>query len=416
MDTKSVQYSHPVNDYGLPQSLPGTEAPVKLWSPLLEIDFSAQSQIRTVAALPNVHGIAIMPDVHSGNSVTVGSVIAMRQAVSPAAVGVDIGCGMIAVKLSITIADLPADLSSIRNAWESVVPVGFAKHKTKAEIFKTDGFFRRDLKKLYSRFNQLRVDVSNLEKTSVRQCGTLGGGNHFIELCADSAGTLWLMLHSGSRGIGKALAEQHIARARNLEWNSDLPDRNLAVFLHRDESGHEFPEWKDYLHDLYWAQEYAAFSRRVMMASIIKAFRAFIPGFSCGEAINCHHNYVSEERFDDLELVITRKGAISARRGELGIIPGSMGTGAYIVRGLGNESSFCSASHGAGRVMSRSEARQTFSLADLLEQTAGVECRKDRGVLDEAPRAYKDLDRVMDFQRDLVEIVAKLDTLLCIKG
>lgn len=416
MDTKSHQNHLFSNKYGLPEALPGASVPVRLWSPLSEIDYSAQRQIRNVAALPNMHGIAIMPDVHSGNSVTVGSVIAMRQAVSPAAVGVDIGCGMIAVKLSSTIADLPADLADIRMAWESVVPVGFAKHKTKAEIFKTDGFFRRDLKKLYSRFNQLRVDVSSLEKTSVRQCGTLGGGNHFIELCADGDGALWLMLHSGSRGIGKALAEQHISRARRLEWNSDLPDHNLAVFLHRDETGHEFQEWNDYMHDLYWAQDYAAFSHEVMMASIIEQLRVFLPGFSCSEAINCHHNYVSEERFDDLELVITRKGAISARHGELGIIPGSMGTGAYIVRGLGNDAAYCSASHGAGRVMSRSETRQTFSMDDLLEQTAGVECRKDRGVLDEIPGAYKNLDRVIDYQSDLVEVVAKLETLLCIKG
>lgn len=402
--------------FSLPESLPGAKAPVKIWSPLVGIDYAAQNQIRTVAALPHVHGVAIMPDVHAGNSVTVGSVIAMDNAVSPAAVGVDIGCGMMAVQLDATITDLPADLAAIRSAWESVVPVGIAKHATKSEILKTDGFLRRDLKKLYAGFTQLRMDVSHLEKTSIRQCGTLGGGNHFIELCSDHTGTLWLMLHSGSRGIGKALAEQHIAAARTLEWNSDLPDRNLAIFLRRDEHGHEYPQWGDYLHDLYWAQRYAAFNREVMMAALIAALRAHLPAFDCVHAINCHHNYVSEERYDDLDLVITRKGAISAKEGELGIIPGSMGTGAYIVRGLGNSASYCSASHGAGRVMSRSQARNLFTLADLEHQTRGVECRKDRGVVDEIPAAYKNLDEVIAYQRDLIEVVAKLETLVCIKG
>ncbi|MDO4685612.1 MAG: RtcB family protein [Corynebacterium sp.] len=405
--------THP---FGFPISVPGSHAPVRMWSPLAEVDHAAQRQIRNVSRLPWVHGVAVMPDVHAGAGVTVGSVIAMSQAVSPAAVGSDIGCGMMAVKTTLTLMDLPSELAPLRSAWESVVPVGFAKHATRAGILAVDGLLRREVKKLFSRFDALRVDVSAAEHNAFRQCGTLGGGNHFIELCVDESGIVWIMLHSGSRNIGKELAERHIARARNLEWNSDIPDRNLAVFLHRDEDGREYPQWNDYLHDLYWAQDYALMNRKVMMASVKAKLLEFFPECRFLEEVNCHHNYVSEERYDDVDLIITRKGAISAKKGELGIIPGSMGTGSFIVRGLGNPDSYCSASHGAGRRVSRGTARETFSLDDLIAQTSGVECRKDYGVLDEIPGAYKDLNTVMEHQCDLVEVVARLDTLLCVKG
>lgn len=404
------------NPFGFPISVPGAQAEVRMWSPLIDVDHHAQRQIRSVAALPWTHAVAVMPDVHAGAAVTVGSVIAMKQAVSPAAVGADIGCGMMAVRTSATLGDLPDDLRNLRSLWESAVPVGFAKHNTRADVFKTNGLLRRDLKKLFAEFSQLRVDVSRAQNTAVRQCGTLGGGNHFIELCADQQQQLWLILHSGSRGIGKELAERHIARAKRLAWNSDIHDSDLAVFLHRDETGRQYCEWTDYLHDLYWAQRYAAFNRLVMMESITTAFRHVVPTATVTQQINCHHNYVSEETYDGLDLVITRKGAISAQAGEYGVIPGSMGTGSYIVRGLGNTKSFCSASHGAGRRMSRGSARQAFSLDDLVAQTAGVECRKDYGVLDEIPSAYKDLDQVMAYQQDLVAVEAYLETLLCIKG
>ena len=404
------------NPYGFPITVPGSKAPVRMWSPLYDVDHTAQQQIRNASLLPWVHGVAVMPDVHAGAGVTVGSVIAMHGTVSPAAVGVDIGCGMMAVKTTAALSDLPDNLAGIRAAWENVVPVGFAKHKTHATLLGRDGFMRRDVKKLFSRFTNLRVDVSAKENNAVRQCGTLGSGNHFIELCSDDHGNLWLMLHSGSRNIGKEIAERHIYRAKHLEWNSDIPDRNLAVFLHRDQDGTEYTEWADYLHDLYWAQEYALLNRRIMMDSIKAALQNILPQIAFTQEINCHHNYVSEETYDGLDLVITRKGAISAQTGELGIIPGSMGTGSYIVRGLGNTASYCSASHGAGRTMSRGEARQAFTLNDLIEQTRGVECRKDYGVLDEIPGAYKDLSQVLSHEVDLVEIMAKLDTLLCIKG
>ena len=404
------------NPYGFPITVPGSKAPVRMWSPLYDVDHTAQQQIRNASLLPWVHGVAVMPDVHAGAGVTVGSVIAMHGAVSPAAVGVDIGCGMMAVKTTATLSDLPDNLAGIRAAWENVVPVGFAKHKTHAALLGRDGFMRRDVKKLFSRFTNLRVDVSAKENNAVRQSGTLGSGNHFIELCSDNHGILWLMLHSGSRNIGKEIAERHIYRAKHLEWNSDIPDRNLAVFLHRDQNGTVYKEWADYLHDIYWAQEYALLNRRIMMGSIKAALQNILPQVAFTQEINCHHNYVSEETYDGLDLVITRKGAISAQTGELGIIPGSMGTGSYIVRGLGNTASYCSASHGAGRTMSRGAARQAFTLDDLIEQTRGVECRKDYGVLDEIPGAYKDLSQVLSHEVDLVEIVAKLDTLLCIKG
>ena len=224
------------------------------------------------------------------------------------------------------------------------------------------------------------------------------------------------MLHSGSRNIGKEIAERHIYRAKHLEWNSDIPDRNLAVFLRRDDTGREYPQWSDYLHDLYWAQHYAVLNRRVMMAAVKHVLTSFLPAVDFIQEINCHHNYVSEETYDGMDLVITRKGAISAREGEFGIIPGSMGTGSYIVRGLGNPAAFNSASHGAGRKMSRGQARQHFTLDDLITQTKGVECRKDSGVLDELPGAYKDLSQVIQHEADLVEVVTKLDTLLCVKG
>lgn len=337
-------------------------------------------------------------------------------AVAPAAVGVDIGCGMVAARSTATLADLPASLAGIRDAIEAVVPVGFAKHGTCAGVLKNRGWLRRDVDKLFHRFGSLRAEVSAAERTAHRQCGTLGGGNHFIELLVDPEQRLWVMLHSGSREIGKEIAERHIAKAKTLEWNSSLPNRDLAVFLRHDETGRVLPEWEDYLHDLKWAQDYAAMNREVMLVAVEVALTAHLPGVQFETPINCHHNYVSLETYDGAELVITRKGAISARRGELGIIPGSMGTGGYIVRGLGNKAAYCSASHGAGRTMSRGEARQVFTLADLAEQTAGVECRKDRGVLDEIPGAYKDLKQVLAYEHDLVEVVTPLQTLLSVKG
>lgn len=394
-------------------TLPGTRAPVKVWTDPYGIEPEAARQLRNIGNLPWVDGVAVMPDVHYGKGATVGSVIAMRQALAPAAVGVDIGCGMSAVRTSLYDADLPDDLGPLRSAIEAAIPVGFRARDTMVDPHRVPGLDAKGWVGFWSRFAQLRADVGKLERRAATQLGTLGGGNHFIEVCLQvggpDAGRVWLMLHSGSRNIGKELAERHIGVARKLPHNADLPDRDLAVFLAGT------PEMDAYRHDLAWAQEYAARNRAVMLALLCGVLRRFLPQISFGEPISAHHNYVAAETYGGVELLVTRKGAIRAGAGELGIIPGSMGTGSYIVRGLGNAEAYCSASHGAGRRMSRGEAKRTFSVADLAEQTAGVECRKDAAVVDEIPAAYKDLSQVVAEQRDLVEVVAQLRQVVCVK-
>lgn len=391
-----------------PVTLSGTN--VLMWAKEHEVEPGAQKQLRTIAQLPWVHGVRVMPDVHQGIGATVGSVIAMKSAVAPAAVGVDIGCGMIGVPTSLTMNDLPDDLGQLRSSVEAAIPVGFNGHKQPVAVGRLNIGTR--WREFWAGFNSLDRAVHREEKRATHQMGTLGGGNHFIELTHDTSGKVWLMLHSGSRGIGNKLAQKHMSVARKLPHNSDIPDTNMAVFLANS------PEMQAYLRDLRWAQEYAWRNREVMMALFKKTVQDYFT--SCdvtfGEAIQCHHNYVAEEHYDGEDVIVTRKGAIFAGRGAMGLIPGSMGTGSYVVRGLGNEESFCSASHGAGRRMSRSKAKKSFSVADLAEQTAGVECRKDPGVLDEIPAAYKDLDSVIDAQRDLVEVVTKLTTVMCVKG
>ncbi|GIL25229.1 RtcB family protein [Actinocatenispora comari] len=390
--------------------LPGTAAPVRMWTDPSTVDNGALRQLRNIGALPWVHGIAVMPDVHLGKGATVGSVIAMRQAVAPAAVGVDIGCGMSAVRTSLTAAQLPDDLRSLRSALEAAVPVGFAAHDEPVDPHRLWGVPTAGWAEFWRRFDDLHPGVQNRQARAMKQLGTLGGGNHFGELCIDTSDSVWLLLHSGSRNIGKELAERHMAVARKLPHNADLPDRDLAVFVAGT------PEMAAYRRDLYWAQEYARRNRELMLALICGVLRTELPGVRFDEPISCHHNYVAEETYDGVELLVTRKGAIRAGRGELGIIPGSMGTGSYIVRGLGNADAFLSASHGAGRRMSRTKAKQLYTEADLAAQTAGIECRKDAGVVDEIPAAYKDLDQVMAQQSDLVEVVQRLRQVLCIKG
>lgn len=394
--------------------LPGTAAPVKVWTDPWTIEPPAAQQLRNVGNLPWVQGVAVMPDVHYGKGATVGSVIAMRQALAPAAVGVDIGCGMSAVRTSLTDADLPDDLGRLRSAIEAAIPVGFAAHRTAVDPRRVPGLDGKGWGGFWSRFAELRADVGKLQRRAEHQLGSLGGGNHFIEVCVeqggDDAGRVWLMLHSGSRNIGKELAERHIAVARQQPHNADLPDRDLAVFVAGT------PEMDAYRRDLAWAQEYAARNRAVMMALLCGVVRDQLPQATFDEPISSHHNYVAEETYGGVELLVTRKGAIRAGRGELGIIPGSMGTGSYIVRGLGNPEAYCSASHGAGRRMSRGQAKRTFTTADMAEQTTGVECRKDAGVVDEIPGAYKDLSQVIAEQRDLVEVIAHLKQAVCVKG
>jgi tRNA-splicing ligase RtcB (3'-phosphate/5'-hydroxy nucleic acid ligase) len=385
---------------------------VKMWADPAEVEPAALQQLRNVAALRWTTQVAVMPDVHYGKGATVGSVIAMEHAISPSAVGVDIGCGMSAVRSSLTESGLPDDLAPVRAAIEAAVPVGFAAHDRPVSApHRTAGWGE-----FWDRFAGLHPGVQGREGRAHAQMGTLGGGNHFIELCVEQggpdAGRVWLMLHSGSRNIGKELAERHIEAAKRLPHNQDLPDRDLAVFLAGT------PEMASYRRDLWWAQEYAARNRATMIALLLPTLaKALGPQpVSWDEPISCHHNYVAEETHAGRDVLVTRKGAIRAGRGDLGIIPGSMGTGSYIVRGLGNEAAMCSASHGAGRRMSRGAAKRTFTEVDLAAQTAGVECRKDRGVLDEIPGAYKDIGEVMTRQADLVEVVHHLKQVVCVKG
>lgn len=399
----------------LPVSLPDTEAPVRMWLPEAEADAAALKQLRTIASLPWVHGVRVMPDVHLGIGATVGSVIAMRGAVSPAAVGVDIGCGVAALRTDLVEADLE-DLGTLRSAIEAVVPVGFHEHPQPLSPATLAGLGARgDLDRFWEGFEALPEEVQQREAKARRQLGTMGGGNHFAELCVDSRdGRVWITLHSGSRNIGKEIADVHIHRAKGLEHNADIADRDLAVFLA------DSPGMEDYVRDVHWAQEYAARSREVMVGllrqQIARHWGSRGRQVTFDMPINCHHNYLSIEQIDGEDMVITRKGAISTRDSDLALIPGSMGVGSYIVRGLANPDSFYSAAHGAGRTMSRNAARKTFTVKDLQKQTRGVESRKDKGVLDEAPGAYKDLHAVMRYQSDLVEPVAHLQTVLCVKG
>jgi tRNA-splicing ligase RtcB len=394
--------------------LPGTRAPVRVWTDPATIEADAARQLRNIGALPWVDGVAVMPDVHYGKGATVGSVIAMRQALAPAAVGVDIGCGMSAVRTNLTDADLPDDLGPLRRAIESAIPVGFNAHDEPVNPHRIHGLPTAGWDTFWAGFGALTADVGALESRASKQIGTLGGGNHFVEVCVEQggpdAGRVWLMLHSGSRNIGKELAERHINVARKLPHNADLPDRDLAVFV----SG--TAEMDAYRRDLSWAQQYAARNRAVLLALLCRVLREAVAHVRYDEPISCHHNYVAEETYGGVDLLVTRKGAIRAGRGDLGIIPGSMGTGSYVVRGLGNDDAYNSASHGAGRRMSRSKAKRTFTVDDLAEQTAGVECRKDAGVVDEIPGAYKDLGAVIAEQSDLVEVVAHLKQVVCVKG
>jgi tRNA-splicing ligase RtcB len=383
-----------------------TPVPVKIWAN--DIEQAAVNQLRNLSTLPFIHShVAAMADAHSGKGSTVGTVIATKGAIIPAAVGVDIGCGMAAVKLPFKI-DVFDRLAELRANIERRIPVGhYGNSKAKNDLM--------------DRFNKLgevtlkdRVDLDK----ALLQVGTLGGGNHFIELCFDQNNDAWIMLHSGSRNIGKSLAEVHIEKAKGLmkQYFIKLPDPDLA-YLTQDT-----PEFKAYIQDLLWGQRYAKLNRDEMVRRVLEAVSYHLFNKPTQEKdltvlrVDCHHNYTSMENHFGANVWITRKGAVSARAGELGIIPGSMGNKSYIVEGLGNPQSFCSCSHGAGRSMSRSKAKERFTEDDLLKQTAGVECRKDRGVLDEIPGAYKNIDDVMKNQEDLVKPLYTLKQVMCIKG
>ncbi len=390
--------------------------PVKVWTTDIERD--CIQQLINVSQLPIVHGhVAAMPDVHFGIGATVGSVIPTKNAIIPAAVGVDIGCGMNAVRLSLTAKELPDTLARVRSAIEAAVPVGFNQHDHTRVKGSAHARLARPMSDRLDSIVKKHPGVMKMQRQFARtwmcQLGTLGGGNHFMELCLDEEQRVWIMLHSGSRGVGNVLGRYFISAARKdmQRHQINLPGRDLSYF---SEGSVLFD---DYVEAVEWAQDYALLNRREMLRLLIEALRPHVPAFKTdGEAINCHHNYVSRERHFGENLFITRKGAISARVGELGIIPGSMGAKSFIVRGLGNEQSFHSCSHGAGRRMSRSEAKRKFSRFDLIAQTEGVECRKDPGVIDEIPGAYKDIDEVMANQTDLVEVVHTLKQVLCVKG
>jgi tRNA-splicing ligase RtcB len=402
--------------------IPSTGVPIKAWIDGVPLEDAARQQLERTAQLPIVHGwVAVMPDVHHGIGATVGTVIPTRGAIVPAAVGVDIGCGMMATRTTLTANDLPGSLAKVRSAIEEAVPHG----RTSNGGANDKGAWRdvpRDVAdtwadELAPRWDVIRAKNPRLgHGATAEQLGTLGTGNHFIELCIDTDERVWVMLHSGSRGVGNRTGSYFIELARKEMERLDrkLPDRDLAYL----EEGTQ--HFDDYVEAVGWAQDYAAWNRRLMMASVLSALKrekSIKARVKTDEvAVECHHNYVTRETHLGEELWITRKGAVRAGLGDLGIIPGSMGAKSFIVRGKGNADSFHSCSHGAGRKMSRTEAKQRFTLADHRAATEGVECRKDRDVIDETPAAYKDIDAVMAAQSDLVEVVHTLKQIVCVKG
>jgi tRNA-splicing ligase RtcB len=386
--------------------------PVKVYTG--EIEASARQQLVNVSKLPIVHHhVAAMPDVHAGIGATVGSVVATHRAIIPAAVGVDIGCGMIATRTSLKAGDL--DEGRLKKVFDQIsrdVPVGREQHKDARALTAQAKPFQRSLQRILDKHPTLEKRFPRTQNW-VQQMGTLGGGNHFIEICVDEASDVWAMLHSGSRGIGNAIGTHFIELARRDAERRQLvlPDRDLAYF----EEGAE--HFDDYVEAVGWAQGYAAANRDAMTDLVLEALRRHLPPFRVtSEVVNCHHNYVEREHHYGKDVWVTRKGAIRAGAGDLGIIPGSMGARSYIVRGRGSEESFQSSAHGAGRRMSRTQAQKTFTTRDVAEQTAGVVCRKDSGVIDEIPGAYKSIDEVMENQRDLVETLHTLKQVVCVKG
>lgn len=394
-------------------------APIKLWTRGVPLEDQAREQLQNIAKLPFIHKwISVMPDVHLGKGATVGSVVPTIGAIIPAAVGVDIGCGMIAVRTTLVASDLPDNLSAVRSAIERAVPHGRSVNRggrdkgswdTPPELA-VEGWAQLvdDFALICERHPRLK-NTNNL-----KHLGTLGTGNHFVEVCLDQEQRVWFMLHSGSRGVGNAIGTYFIELAKQemCRWMINLPDQDLAYLPEGSQ------HYGDYVFAVDWAQRFARMNREVMMRNVVAAVRTVIskPFEAEAEAVNCHHNYVNRETHFGKEVMLTRKGAVSARKGELGIIPGSMGAKSFIVRGLGNEDSFHSCSHGAGRVMSRTQARKLITVDDHAKATAHVECRKDAEVVDESPAAYKPIEAVMEAQRDLVEIVHTLRQVVCVKG
>lgn len=392
--------------------------PIKAWVKGVPLEDAARDQLINVASLPFIHKhVAVMPDVHWGMGATVGSVIATKGAIIPAAVGVDIGCGMMAQQTTLRAEDLPDSLKDLRDKIERAIPHGFVTIQGRSR----QGNFETLPAANSARWESMRLAYDKMAEKHPKikhpaphsQVGTLGGGNHFIELCLDESGAVWVMLHSGSRGAGNKIGTYFIELARQdmRKHFINLPDKDLAYLV-------EGTEWfDDYIEAMTWAQDYAWQNRQAMMATVLRILHDELPPFQLGEiAANCHHNYTTREHHFNENVWLTRKGAVRAREGDLGIIPGSMGAKSFIVRGKGNADSFHSCSHGAGRKMSRSAANKAFTLADHATATEGVECRKDKDVIDETPGAYKDIDAVMAAQSDLVDIVYTLKQVLCVKG
>ncbi len=392
---------------------------IKLWTKGVPIDEHSKSQLLETAQMPFIYKwLAVMPDVHYGLGATIGSVIPTRGAVIPAAVGVDIGCGMMATRTSLTANDLPDNLSGLRTELERLIPHGLSKGRGRRDV----GSWHTPPKAVDEAWQTLEGDFKiicdkypMLAKTNNRKhLGTLGTGNHFVEICLDEHNHVWVMLHSGSRGVGNAIGRHFIALAKQeMERHFiHLPNKDLAYLV----EGSRY--FEDYYFAVGWAQRFALKNRELMMQAAITALASVIqkPFDAKLLAVNCHHNYIDKETHFGEEVLVTRKGAVRARLGEYGIIPGSMGAKSFIVKGLGNQHSFCSCSHGAGRVMSRTEAKNRFSVDDHIAQTQGVECRKDAGVIDEIPSAYKNIDDVMTAQSDLVEVVYTLKQVACVKG
>ena len=403
----------------------GGQGLIKSWTKGVHFESQARDQLKNIASLPFIHKhVAAMPDVHLGKGATVGSVIATKGAIIPAAVGVDIGCGMNAVRLSLTANDLPDTLTNVRGEIERFVPVGHDSHtrqrmamkwhnKTDKLLNNTHAQIEPGYDELVAKHPKLESMGRDLKERTYRQLGTLGGGNHFIELCLDESDDVWIMLHSGSRNPGNCIGRYFIDLAKEdmRKHFINLPDQDLAYLVEGTD------HYDDYVTAVQWAQDFAMRNRQVMMKLVIEALTRKLPPFVITkEAINCHHNYVDQENHFGANVWVTRKGAVRARVGDYGIIPGSMGARSFIVRGLGNPDSFHSCSHGAGRIHSRSAAKRLFSVEDHEKATAGIECRKDSGVIDETPGAYKDIDAVMAAQSDLVDIVHTLRQVVCVKG
>jgi tRNA-splicing ligase RtcB len=399
----------------------GNGVDIKAWTEGVELEEAALKQLLNVSGLPFIYKhVAVMPDVHWGMGATVGSVIATKGAIIPAAVGVDIGCGMMATRTTLTASDLPDNLHALRCAIESKIPHGRTNHGGEGDrgawgVVQEENYTRLkpkmfSLKTIIEKHERLRA----VAEKAIKHAGTLGTGNHFVEICLDEEQRVWVMLHSGSRGAGNTIGTYFIEKAKkDMErWFIHLPDEDLAYIPQGSEL------FNDYLYAVEWAQDYALLNREIMMREALRAIKEIIPkSFTCDlEAVNCHHNYVAWEKHFGENVLVTRKGAVAAHTGKLGIIPGSMGAKSFIVKGKGNRESFCSCSHGAGRKMSRTQAKATFSVEDHVKATLGVECRKDQEVIDETPGAYKDIDAVMAAQSDLIEVLHTLKQVVCVKG